>query len=162
LAEFAFKGSQAGVEQVPFRDDDNVDSRHGLVTTKNLSYQSFSSVPLDGAAELPCGGDAEPAVHPPGRQRKQREEPAVDLRAVVVDRLVFGTTADPVIAAEARHGRRRLLAADREPLPPFCAPALENQAAVLRAHAHQKPMRARAVPCIRLKSTLSLHRIPSL
>src|SRR5204863_6390948 len=81
LAEFAFKGSQAGVEQVPFRNDDDVDAGHGLVATKNLSYQSFSSVPLDGAAEFPRGGDAEPAVQPPGRQRKQREEPAVDLDA---------------------------------------------------------------------------------
>src|SRR5262249_32673677 len=38
-----------------------------------------------------------------GRQRKQREKPAVDLDATVIDLLVFGSAADTFIAAETSH-----------------------------------------------------------
>jgi hypothetical protein len=103
LAEFAFKGSQAGVEHVPFRDDHDIEPANGLVTTENLSYQSFSFVPLDRAPELPGGGDAQPAARQVGGQCEQREEPAVDLGAAIVNLLVFGSPADTVIAAETSH-----------------------------------------------------------
>ncbi len=49
-AILGFKGFQAGVEQFAFRDDDKVVPWRKLVTTENLSYQSFSTIPPDRAA----------------------------------------------------------------------------------------------------------------
>jgi hypothetical protein len=51
-----FKDCQAGVKQFAPGNDDHVESCCDLVTTENLSNQSFSAVSLDRAAELPRGG----------------------------------------------------------------------------------------------------------
>jgi len=47
-----FKDCQAGVKQFAPGDDDHVESWCDLVTTENLSNQTFSTVSLDRAAEL--------------------------------------------------------------------------------------------------------------
>jgi hypothetical protein len=49
---FALKDGQAGVEQFTPGDHHDVEPLGDLVTTENLSYQSFSSIPQDGATEL--------------------------------------------------------------------------------------------------------------
>ena len=55
-----------------------------------------------------------------------------------------------------------LLAADREALSPLRAAALQHQAAILRAHAHQKSVRLLAVARVGLKRPNALgHDIPS-
>ena len=56
-----FKDSQAGVEQVALGNDDDIKARGDLVATKNLSYQSFSTVSLHRSAELFRGRDPQPA-----------------------------------------------------------------------------------------------------
>jgi len=54
-----------------------------------------------------------------------------------------------------------LLAADRQALSPLGPPALQHEAPVLGAHAHQEPVGSLPAPRIWLKRPLSLH-VPSL
>ena len=70
-----FKDSQAGVEQATLGDDDDVESRRDLVATENLSNQTFSSIPLDRAPELPGGRDPQPAVGAIVGQEEERGVP---------------------------------------------------------------------------------------
>jgi hypothetical protein len=90
VAELGFKGSQAGVEQFAFRDDDDVEAGRELVATENLSNQSFSSISLDRAAQFPGGGDSEPANGQAVREREQRQIAAVCLYAAIVNLLILG------------------------------------------------------------------------
>jgi len=46
VAVVGFKGAQAGVEKLPLGDDHDVESWGDLVSTKDLSNQSFSSISL--------------------------------------------------------------------------------------------------------------------
>ena len=48
---FALNGSQTGVEEFSLGDDDHVKPRRDLVTTENLSNESFSSISLDRSAQ---------------------------------------------------------------------------------------------------------------
>lgn len=66
VAVLALNGNQAGVDQFSLGDDDDVKPRRDLVTTKNLSYESFSSISHDGAAEAPRRSDAQSADIEPG------------------------------------------------------------------------------------------------
>ena len=45
-----FKGIQAGVEQFALGDDDDIESRRDLVSTKNLSNESLGPISLDRPA----------------------------------------------------------------------------------------------------------------
>ena len=56
---FSFKNRQAGVEQLAVGNDDDIEPRRDLVTTEDLSYQSFRSVSLDRAADFFRRGDAQ-------------------------------------------------------------------------------------------------------
>jgi hypothetical protein len=144
---------QAGVEQLTPGDDDDVEPRCDLVPTKNLSYQSFGSVPLNGSAELPGGRDPEAARRLLVRQHEHRAEAAMDSHPALVDPLKIGAAADPFGLAEFH-----LFAADREAFPPFGPPALQHQTAVFRAHSDQKAVRTLAMARIRLKRALAFHR----
>ncbi len=46
----SFKNSQTGVEQLALGHDNDVEARGDLVSTKDLSNQSFSAISLDRAA----------------------------------------------------------------------------------------------------------------
>ena len=52
VAIFGFKDGQGGAEQLAPGDDHDVEARRDVVATENLSYQSFRSISLHGAAEL--------------------------------------------------------------------------------------------------------------
>ena len=95
-----FKGGQAGVEQVAFGDDYHVKSIRDLITTENLSNQSFRSVSLDRTADFPRGGDTQPAHSDRVWQHEHRGVPAVKPDALVVDLLEFRPAADPFDRAE--------------------------------------------------------------
>ena len=56
-----FKGGQAGVEQIAFGDDHDVEPIRDLVTTENLSNQSFSSISINGATEFPRRRNPQPS-----------------------------------------------------------------------------------------------------
>jgi hypothetical protein len=90
----SFNGAQAGVEQVALRDDDHVEPGGDLVPTKDLSNQSFSSVSLNRAADLPGRRDPEPSHTLLVGQEKDRAVAAVDANAPLVDLLELRTPAD--------------------------------------------------------------------
>ena len=111
VAELGFKGSQAGVEQFAFRNDDDVEAGRELVATENLSNQSFSSISPDGPTELAGRRDAEAADAELVGEQKDRRVAAMDLDAAVVHLLELGTAADPLGWSELQ-----LFAADGQTL----------------------------------------------
>jgi len=108
VAELGFKGSQAGVEQFAFRDDHDVEAGRELVATENLSNQSFCSISLDRAAQLPGSGDSEPADGQAVREREQRQIAAVCLHAAVVNLLILGAPTYPFVSPERERAGFRL------------------------------------------------------
>jgi hypothetical protein len=157
ISVIGFKGTQAGVEQVALRNDDDVKAGRDLVVTENLSNQSFRSVSLNGSPELAGCRDTQPSYAAAVGQEEDGAVSAVNPGAALVDLFEFRAPANALVWAEPQ-----LLAADSEALPALCAPALQHQAAIFGAHTHQKPMRLLAVTRIGLKSPDSLsHDIPS-
>jgi hypothetical protein len=94
VSVISFKGAQAGVEEFTLRDDDDVESWRDLVSTKNLSNQSFSSISLNRAADLPGRRDSEPCQAPVVKQEKDRGVAAVDANTSLVDLLKLRTPSD--------------------------------------------------------------------
>lgn len=162
-AVIGFKVVQAGVEQLAFGNDHDVEPGRDLVATENLSDQTFCPVAADGAPELPRGRDSQPARRAVVGQDEDRAVAAVHLRALVVHALELGAPADTLVGTEVQGVERpELFARDGQTFPPFGAAALQHQAPVLGAHTHQKPVCLFAMPRIGLKSPDSLgHDIPS-
>jgi hypothetical protein len=100
LSVFGFKNGQAGVEQLALGHDDHVVAGRDFVQTENLSYQSFRSISLDRATDLPRGGDAKPAGRGLGREKEQGAEPAVHLDPVFVNLLKLRAAANPLVALQ--------------------------------------------------------------
>ncbi len=69
---FGFKGFRAGVEQLSFGDDNNVEARSELVLSKNLSNQSLSSISPDRSAQSPRRRNSETATSEIIRQHENR------------------------------------------------------------------------------------------
>ena len=106
VAVIGFKNSQAGVEQLPFRHDNDVETGRDLVSTENLPNQPFRSITDYGAAQLARGGDSQPADFELVRQNKHRGEAAVDPGAVLVDVLKIGAPTDPLVGSKFIHYSR--------------------------------------------------------
>jgi hypothetical protein len=87
ISVFGFKDVQAGVEHHPPRYDDHVETWRDLVTTKNLSYQSFSPVSQNGATQLSGGGNTQPTQGPAVGQQEHRAVAPLDLGAMFVNLL---------------------------------------------------------------------------
>jgi hypothetical protein len=160
-----FNGTQAGVEQSPFRDHDHVEPRGDLIATKNLSNQSFSSISLNGPAELAGSRNPQPANPALVRQDEHGAVAAMEPGATLVHLLVLGAASDSFVRPETHQQaarKRPLLTAHGQTLPTFGAAAFQYQAPVFCAHSHEKPMRALAMTCVGLKSTNPFgHDIPS-
>jgi hypothetical protein len=154
----SFKDAQAGVEQVAGGDDNDVESLSDLVTTENLSNQSFSSVSFYRTAELARRGDAQPSNFQLVGEKEDRAVTAADPEATLVNQLKISPTANVLASAKPQS---LLFAADRQPLPAFRAPALEHQSPVFRAHPDEKPVRPAPVTPVRLKRSLALHALLS-
>lgn len=80
-----FKDGQAGVEQFTLGNDDDIKAMRDLVATENLSYQSFSAVPLNRSAELFRSRNPQPADSAPVRENEDRGVTAVSSRAALVN-----------------------------------------------------------------------------
>lgn len=96
-----FKGGQAGVEQVAFGDDHDVEPLGDLIATKNLSNQSFSSVSINRAAEFSRRGNPQPSHPELVWQDEHRAVAAMGSDAPRVDLLVFDAAANPFVRAES-------------------------------------------------------------
>ena len=94
VSVISFKGTQAGVEEFALRDHDDVEALDDLVSTKNLSNQSFSSISLHRATDLPGRRDPEPSHAAFVGQKKDGAVAAVDSNAPLVDPLEFSTATD--------------------------------------------------------------------
>ena len=157
VSVIGFKDGQAGVEQLAFRNDDDVEAWRDVMSTENLSYQSFSSISLHRAAQFPGRRDAQAADILLVGQDEDRHEPAVRPRPAIVDALELRAATNALFGTEFQS----LFVADREPLAPLGAPALQDQPAIFRAHPHQKSMRALAVSGVGLERPFPLHATPS-
>jgi hypothetical protein len=94
VSVISFKGTQAGLKELALWDDDDVESVGDLVSTKDLSNQSFSSISLHCAADLPGRRNPEPSHAAFVGQKKDRDVAAVDSNAPLVDLLEFSAAAD--------------------------------------------------------------------
>lgn len=75
---------------------------------------------------------------------------------MLVDVLKIGVSADPLARAELQ----TLFAADSKTLTALRAAPLQDETAVLRAHAHQEPVRFPSTTGIWLECALALHCVP--
>ena len=82
------------------RDDDDVEPWRDLVATENLSYQSFSSISSNGAADFFRRRDAQAPDGPLGRQDEGGAVAAANTDATVIHALELGTAANPFRRAE--------------------------------------------------------------
>jgi hypothetical protein len=169
-AEFSFKGAQAGFEKCSLGNDDDVEPGCNFVTAKDVPDQALRPVPGDRSAELPGGGDAQPADRQSVGKEEKYSKPAVSLRALRIHPLKFFAASNPFVrlkssrscqfrhwlSAQARPAYA-LFTADGQAFPALGAPALENQTAVFSAHPNQKPMGACAPALVGLKCALAFH-----
>lgn len=150
-----FKGSQGGVEHFALGYDHDIKPRRDVITTENLSYQSFSSVSLNGSAELFRRRDAQASdLAVVGQDEHGRVAP-VNPGAAFIDFLKLGAAADAFVRPEPR--QMYLFAADSQALAALRPAAFEHQPPVLRAHPHKKPVRLRPVAVVRLERALPFH-----
>jgi hypothetical protein len=75
---------------------------------EDLSYQSFSAIPLNRAAELFCRRNAQPSPDPLVGLNEQCAVPAVNSRALLVDLLKVGVPQDPLARAESQQPVRSI------------------------------------------------------
>ncbi len=76
-----------------------------LVTTENLSNQSFSSISYNGSPELPGRRDAQPSDLERIGEDKDGAVATIDSDAPFVDLLELGAPADPFGGAEFQSTR---------------------------------------------------------
>lgn len=85
-----FKDCEAGIEQTALGNDDDVEPRRDLITTENLSNQSFGAISYNGSAEFSGGRNPQPARPSPGTlvgEDENRAVSAADLDPEVVNPL---------------------------------------------------------------------------
>jgi hypothetical protein len=102
VSVISFKGAQAGVEELTLGDHDDVESRRDLVSTKNLSNQSFSSISLNCAADFFGRRDPESSHAPLVGEQKDRAVAAVDANTALVHPLELRPAADMFDWAESQ------------------------------------------------------------
>jgi hypothetical protein len=95
-----FKDAQAGLKKLAFRHDNDVESRRDVIVAENLSYQSFSAISLNRAAELFCRRDAQTARDQFVGPNKQCAVTAMHSCALLIDLLKVGVAQDPLARAE--------------------------------------------------------------
>ena len=113
VAEFTFKSHQAGIEQFPPRDDDNVNPYLRLVQAEDLSNKTLGAVPDHRSTQLAGGRDTQTPEVESIWEAEQRERPAVHLDATVVDLLVLGPATNALASIDTRHGGKTDAAAHR-------------------------------------------------
>jgi hypothetical protein len=96
-------GSQAGVEQLALGDNDDVEPRRNLVTTENLSNESFGPVSLDCSTQALRGRDAQAADGQTIRQEEQRRKTSTNAEPLLVDTLELSPPADALVRPEICH-----------------------------------------------------------
>jgi hypothetical protein len=101
VSVIGFKGGQAGFQQLPSRHDDDVEAERDLVTTKNLSYESFNAISRDRAAQFLRRRDPEAPDPLVVGQDEDRTITAMNPDALPVNPLKVHTSADPLARSQA-------------------------------------------------------------
>lgn len=96
-AVIGFNDGEGGVEQFALGNDDNIEPRRDLVTTKNLSYQSLGAVSLDGAPELSCRGNAKTRHVPAVGQHEHCTVAPAEANATLVNLPKLRTTMNTLV-----------------------------------------------------------------
>jgi len=105
VSVFGFNGNQGGVEEFPLRHDHQVEARRDLVSTEDLSNQSFSSVSYDRASQLLRRGNPKPPDREVVGENEECGETPVNSGAVLIDPLKISAAPDVLVRPEATHGR---------------------------------------------------------
>jgi hypothetical protein len=101
ISVIGFKGSQAGFEQLSPRHDDDIEAGCDLVTTENLSYESFGAISPDSVTELLRGRDPQPPDALIIGQDEDRAVSTVNPYALTVDLFEVRAAADPLVGPQA-------------------------------------------------------------
>jgi hypothetical protein len=96
MSVIGFKGGQAGFEQLSPRHHDDIEAGCDLVTTKNLSYESFSAISPDSVTQLLRGRDPQAPDTVVVGQDEDRAESTTNPDSLAVDLLKVRTAADPL------------------------------------------------------------------
>ena len=152
-AVVAFKSSQARAEQLALGYNHDVKAWRDVISTKDLSNQTLSTISDNSATEPLSGGNTEPANGQPIRFRKQRVVAARNASAVLVHVPEVAVSADPLGRAELQ----TLFAANCQTFTAFGAATFQDETTIFRAHAHQEPVCALAPAGIWLECALALH-----
>lgn len=99
-AEFVFEAGKWCIDQLPARNDDDIESRARLVVTKKLADPPLGPVAHDGAAELTGSGNAQPGLGLSGASQEDQHVAAVHLQALLVHPLEIGAAANVLIRAK--------------------------------------------------------------
>jgi hypothetical protein len=102
VAIVGFKGGQCGFEHFTLGYDDDIKPRRYVITTENLSYQSFSSVSLNGSTELFRRRDAQTSDRALVGQDEHGRVAPVNSGAAFIDFLKLGAAADAFMRPEPR------------------------------------------------------------
>lgn len=103
VAVIGFKNGQASAEELTLWYDDNVVADGNLITTKNFSNQSLSSIPVDGPSQFASGRDSQASNSKPVRKDKKRRVTPADPSALFVHLPKVYAAANPLVTAESRH-----------------------------------------------------------
>lgn len=157
VPEICLDGGEISIQQIRFRNDDHVPARSGgLVSAKDLSNQSFSSVSLNRAPQSARGDDPEATPIEPVGQEQGRHEPPGGPQPLLVDALELGAATNPFPGGKSCRSvrlhhepvRRREL--QGQALTSLRAAPLQHQPAVLRTHTHQEPVGSFPAPVVGL------------
>ena len=100
VAIIGFKDGQGGVEHLALGYDHDIKPRRDVVTTENLSYQSFRSVSLNGSAELFRRRDAQASYRALVGKDEHGGVAPVDPGAACVDILKLDAAPDTLVRPE--------------------------------------------------------------
>ena len=107
-AVLVFKDSQARAEELAAGHNHDVKAWRDVISSENLSNQSFSTISDHRTTQPLRGGDAQPTDSKPIGLAEQRVIAAWKAGAMLVDVLELGVSADPLAWAELQ----ALVAAD--------------------------------------------------
>ena len=100
MAIVGFKDGQGGIEQLTLGHDDDVEAWRDVVTTKNLSNQSFRTISLNGSAKLLRRRDAEASYRALVGKDEYGGEAPVDADASLITFLELGAAPDALLRPE--------------------------------------------------------------
>jgi hypothetical protein len=100
-AKVLFDRRKLGLEELRSGNDHQIDTYPGLVATESLSYQSFSSIPRDRAADPARSSNPEPGCFGAIRKSDERYELTVTSGAALLDAHVVGPAPDALVRPQA-------------------------------------------------------------